>query len=164
MLETINSVLSDEDCQEIIEISHTVENWNVVHQSDSSVDTVKCYIKPYIWHILKKLPIDIPENCCVELVKYCEGARNEVHIDSEGDHTLAPKEWIRVEWKRTGIVLLNDEFESGRLYFPIQATAFGKETKGDLILFSAGKNSHAYAHGVEEVQNGTRYTLVFRFI
>lgn len=164
MLDTIKNFLSQEQCEEIVRISETRAKWNPVYQGYSIVDTLKVYIKPHIQHILKEIPIDVPENSCVEVLKYRTGASNGLHIDAEGDHQVAETSYIKAEWKRTGVVLLNDEFDSGGLYFPKLGRAFGKETKGDLVLFSAGKDSHEYAHAVEEVQNGTRYTLVFRFI
>jgi hypothetical protein len=164
MIEVVRDILTNDQCEEIIKIAETRAKWNPVYQGYSVVDVLKVYIKPHIQHILKDVDLEIPENSCVEVLKYRSGSSNGKHIDAEGDHQVSETSFIRAEWKQTGVILLNDNFESGGLYFPEIGRAFGKETKGDLVLFSAGKNSQTYAHGVHEVQNGTRYTLVFRHI
>ena len=164
MIEYKHGVVSPEDCAKIIEIAETLPNWNRIYNGPSSIGATKCYVKPYIIDILSKLDMDIPENCCVEVVKYVDGSSNTIHVDAEGDHALSQDSWIRVEWKKTGIILLNDTFEGGELFFPSLSMAFDKTAKGNLILFTAGKGKDSYAHGVNKVFNGTRYTLVFRYI
>jgi hypothetical protein len=164
MIDYIHNVVSSEDCQKIIEVAEGLPKWNKIYQGYSPVDVIKCYIKPHISEILERLDIDIPENCSVEVLKYRAGSSNGIHVDGEGDHTLSQTSTIHVEWKQTGIVLLNDGFEGGELFFPNLAMAFGNNSKGNLVLFTSGNNKDSHAHGVNKVLNGTRYTLVFRYI
>lgn len=164
MIDYIHNVISTEDCQKIIEIAEELPNWNKIYNGHSPIGATKCYVKPYISNILARVKMDIPETCCVEVVRYVTGASNSIHVDAEGDHAFSPTSYKRVEWKQTGIVLLNDEFEGGELFFPNLAMAFDKTAKGNLILFTAGKSSSSLSHGVNPITNGTRYTLVFRYI
>lgn len=166
MIEIARDVLTDEQCTRIINISETLPKSNTVYQSYQTVDITKCYIKPHILDILKESQIDVPEDCSVEVLKYKSGSSNMVHVDANGDHTLDSGAFKSVEWKMTGIVLLNDDFDGGELYFPRQfrPREFGKGFKRHLIRFTAGNSSLDFAHGVREVRNGTRYVLVFRYI
>lgn len=167
MIEIRRDILTDEQCQEIIRIAETRAKWNPVYQGYSVVDTLKVYIKPHIQHILKDIDLEIPEDCCVEVLKYRTGAANGLHIDAEGDHQVAETSYVKAEWKLTGVVLLNDDFEGGELFFPNfggKAAPFDNSYKGTLVRFDVGNNSLHNSHGVTEVKNGTRYTLVFRYI
>jgi hypothetical protein len=164
MIDYIHNVISHDDCQKIIDIAEGLPKWNRVYQGYSPVDIIKCYIKPHISEILDRLEMDIPENCSVEVLKYRTGSENGIHKDGEGDHTLSQTSTIHAEWKQTGVVLLNDDFTGGELFFPNMAIAFGNNSKGNLVLFTAGNNPDSLAHGVNKVYNGTRYTLVFRYI
>ena len=164
MIEYKHNIVSSDDCRKIIEIAEGLPKWNRVYQGYSAVDVIKCYIKPHIGEILERLKMDIPENCSVEVLKYRAGSSNGIHFDGEGDHTLSQTSTIQAEWKQTGIVLLNDSFDGGELFFPNLAMGFDKTSKGNLVLFTAGNSPRSHAHSVNKVLNGTRYTLVFRYI
>ena len=164
MINYIHNVISHEDCRKIIDIAEGLPKWNRVYQGYSPVDVIKCYIKPHIGEILERLDIDIPDTCSVEVLKYRTGSSNGIHVDGEGDHIISQTSTIHAEWKQTGIVLLNDGFDGGELFFPNLAMAFGNNSKGNLVIFTSGNSKESHAHGVNKVLNGTRYTLVFRYI
>jgi predicted 2-oxoglutarate/Fe(II)-dependent dioxygenase YbiX len=52
-------------------------------------------------------------------------------------------------------IYLNDDFEGGEYYFPVQNKAF-KPKAGDLIIFPGNMN---YNHIISKVTAGSRYTI-----
>ncbi len=162
MLQIVNNILSKQQCEEIINISKHVDKWFVIEQGMVKTETIKCYIKPKIEHILKNIPFNLEESTCVELLKYDTGSCSKLHMDTEGTHVLGIGNFIVTEWKQTAIINLNDNFSGGVLSFPKLGKTFN--SIGDMIIFPAGKNSYDYEHEVSEVTSGIRYTLVFRFI
>jgi predicted 2-oxoglutarate/Fe(II)-dependent dioxygenase YbiX len=166
MIQIIKNVLNKEQCDSIIKSSESLPptRWHTIQQNNNRPNTIKCYIKPHITEILKQLPLDIDDTTAVEVVKYQTGSCNDPHMDIEGTHSLALGKHIIAEWKQTAIILLNDNYQGGELYFPKVNHKFDNSSIGDLIIFPAGKDSFDYSHEVTEVTSGTRYTLVFRFI
>jgi hypothetical protein len=125
----------------------------------------RTYIQPFIKDILKKIESNFPEGTySAELVTYNAGITNPEHVDFKGDFPSGFLTTRTVEWKYTGIILLNNNYEGGVLYFPKHRKAFGKESLGTLITFPAGVQNYDYTHGVTTITSGTRYTLVLRFI
>lgn len=55
------------------------------------------------------------------------------------------------------ITYLNDDYEGGELYFPLQGVQF-KPKKGAAYFFPGDKN---YIHGVTEIKSGLRFTCPF---
>lgn len=58
--------------------------------------------------------------------------------------------------KYVGILYLNNDYRGGELYFPEHAIEF-KPKMGQYIMFPGG---HENIHGVREIKEGTRYTMV----
>lgn len=160
----LEKVFSREQCQQIIDSAVNVRKWHIVEQRGVEHNVFKCYIKPFIEDLLKTLPLEIPESCAVELIRYKTGSLSNVHLDNEGTHMLGHGNCIETEWKQTGIIVLNDEYDGGELYFPKMNITYDKGSMGDLILFLAGNYHPETCHGVTEVTSGVRYSLVFRFI
>lgn len=163
MIEVVENFLTDDEAKFISSIDvlkYGKRVWEIAQ--DSEVKVLRSNIKPYIQDIVGKH--NYPYSSAAELLKYRVGASSHVHIDSSGSHYDSSSEHKTVTWTKTGIVLLNDEFEGGELFFPNLNKSFGKEYKNCLITFPAGVDSGLYAHGVTDVTDGERYTLVFRFV
>ncbi len=90
-----------------------------------------------------------------EILVYSVGGFSNPHIDgSSYDGKI---------WKNTAILICNEEYTGGELYFPKLDARF-KLPKNTLVVFPAGPNSQLFEHGVSEVLSGERITAVFRFI
>jgi hypothetical protein len=98
----------------------------------------------------------IPTGPCV--VKWPPGSRQEPHADKEmheGPDSGKPNAF---PWYDIGTVFyLNDDYEGGELYFPLQGIEF-KPKPGAAYFFPGDKN---YIHGVRPILSGTRYTLPY---
>jgi hypothetical protein len=162
-MEVISNYLTQEECTAIITSLDTVEerHWAFVtgydNDSTNRAQKVFCY-KRYCGVILDRLNIDY--TTAVEVLRYPAGTHSPVHSDVSGNHNDSSFVKRQVTWIKTRIVLLNDTFDGGELFFPNLELSYGKEFKGSLIEFPAGLDE--YAHGVHPVRNGTRYTLVLR--
>ncbi len=159
----VKHILTDEECDFIknIDVIKHNKKWVEFQQGGVDVTLIKCNIKPFVTDIVKRL--GFPENCYVELLHYRTGSLSKVHIDSSGDSHDSGS-WVKQTWKTTSVILLNDDFTGGDLFFPRQNLVFDKTTKGDLITFMAGPNSQEYEHGVTKILTGDRYTMVIRVI
>jgi hypothetical protein len=97
-----------------------------------------------------------PTGPCV--VRWPVGTRQEPHADKEmheGPDTGKPNAF---PWYDIGTVFyLNDDYEGGELYFPLQGIEF-KPKPGAAYFFPGDKN---YIHGVRPVTSGVRYTLPY---
>jgi predicted 2-oxoglutarate/Fe(II)-dependent dioxygenase YbiX len=159
----IDHYLTDSECRAIIESLDTVEDrhwaWVTGYDNDSTnrAQKVFCY-KRYCGVILDRLNLDY--TTAVEVLRYPSGTHSPVHVDGSGGHNDSSLVSRKVTWVKTRIILLNDTFDGGELFFPHLGLSYGKECVGSLIEFPAGLQE--YAHGVHPVRNGTRYTLVFR--
>jgi|APGre2960657373_1045057.scaffolds.fasta_scaffold21850_6 predicted 2-oxoglutarate/Fe(II)-dependent dioxygenase YbiX len=159
----IDHYLTDAECRAIIESLDTVKDrhWAFVtgHDSNSTNRAKKVFAyKRYCGDILNRLNLDY--TTAVEVLKYPPGTHSPVHVDGSGSHNDSSLVTRNVTWAKTRIVLLNDNFDGGELFFPNLGVSYSKECVGSLIEFPAGLVE--YAHGVHPVRNGTRYTLVFR--
>ena len=157
-----NNFLIDDESQSICSIDVTTYGkrvWDVQEQC-SDVKVKRSNIKPFVVELINKH--NIPYSCAVELLKYPMHAMSSPHQDVKGSHFDSSSNHRIAEWSKTGIVLLNDDFEGGDLYFPNLGVTFNKEYKNCLIEFPAGENE-LYTHGVTPVTLGTRYTLIFRW-
>lgn len=154
--------LTTRDCKKIIKRGKILSNFFSWHTSDNGygdIDIKRMFIGQYIQGILKNS--GIPYTPSVELLQYNTGSSAKVHIDVSGPYRLSLAKTENVLWKQTGIVVLNNDFAGGELFFPELNLSYGNESAGQLILFPAGDSK--FAHGVTEVSAGTRYSLVFRF-
>ena len=64
---------------------------------------------------------------------------------------------LNTKLKQESLFYLNDDYEGGELYFPLQDVKF-KPKKGAAYFFPGDKN---YIHGVTEIKSGIRYTCPF---
>jgi len=162
MLEIKENFLTYNECSVLSAvdvISHGKRIWDVEEQN-SEVKVKRSNIKPFVNEMIDKH--NIPYSCAVELLKYLPGSMSSPHQDIEGSHYDSSGVHRITSWSKTGIVLLNDDFEGGDLYFPNLGISFGKEVKSSLITFPAG-DYNLYVHGVTPVTSGIRYTLIFRY-
>lgn len=97
-----------------------------------------------------------PTGPCI--VRWPVGTRQEPHADKEmheGPDTGKPNSF---PWYDIGTVFyLNDDYDGGELYFPLQGIEF-KPKPGAAYFFPGDKN---YIHGVRPITSGTRYTLPY---
>jgi hypothetical protein len=163
MLSLSKISLTPDDCKKIISRGQLLiklfESWHVSNNTYGDINIKRMFIGHYIQGILKNT--SIPKTPSVELLKYNEGSSAKVHIDVSGPYRSSFMRTENVAWQQTGILILNNDFEGGELFFPELNIRYGKESAGDLIVFPAGESK--FAHGVTTVTSGTRYSLVFRF-
>lgn len=98
----------------------------------------------------------IPTGPCI--VRWPVGTRQEPHADKEmheGDYAGKPNAF---PWYDIGTVFyLNDDYEGGELYFPLQGIEFKPKPRA-AYFFPGDKN---YIHGVRPITSGIRYTLPY---
>lgn len=166
MIKITANYLTVEECFSIIESLSDIPSgaWAKVSDDASMNDVnaaMKVYsYKRYVGSILNRLSIN--PTTAVEILKYPTGSYSPIHVDGSGPHFDSSLQSRNITWSRTGIILLNTEFDGGELVFPNLDFSYGKSYKRSLIEFPAGLEGSKYAHGVNPVENGTRYTLVFR--
>jgi hypothetical protein len=92
------------------------------------------------------------------IVRWPVGAMQFPHADKElheGPDAGTPNDF---PWYDLGTVFyLNDDYEGGELYFPLQDICF-KPKRGAVYFFPGDKN---FIHGVKPVISGCRYTAPF---
>ena len=92
------------------------------------------------------------------IVRWPVGSMQFPHADKElheGPDAGTPNDF---PWYDLGTVFyLNDEYEGGELYFPLQGIEF-KPKRGAVYFFPGDKN---FIHGVRPVTSGCRYTAPF---
>lgn len=92
------------------------------------------------------------------LVRWLPGQLQMPHADKElheGDQRGKPNDFPYYDI--AGLFYLNDDYEGGELYFPLQGIQF-KPKRGAAYFFPGDMN---YIHGVTEITSGTRYTSPF---
>lgn len=150
------------------------EDGNLIYQANvwtNRVVTKETFLKhapeliPYLERIIFRLKKTIDEFFKVDalptgpcIVRWPVGTRQEPHADKEmheGPDTGKPNSF---PWYDIGTVFyLNDDYEGGELYFPLQGIEF-KPKPGAAYFFPGDKN---YIHGVRPVTSGIRYTLPY---
>jgi hypothetical protein len=89
--------------------------------------------------------------------KMVEGGRNTLHMDNwyqTFDGKLKPRPFNRDD--RSGLLYLNDDYEGGELYFPLQDFEY-KPKAGTFIFFEGNQE---VPHEVNLVKSGTRYNII----
>lgn len=92
------------------------------------------------------------------IVRWLPGQFQHPHADKElhvGDDAGKPNDFPWYDL--SSLFYLNDDYEGGELYFPLQDVKF-KPKKGAAYFFPGDKN---FIHGVTEIKNGIRYTCPF---
>ena len=154
--------------------SHVNENGTVVYDSDywkdrvatqPSLDKNNPSISPVIRGLFERLKPIIENFYNVKalptgttIVKWLPGQFQNPHADKElheGPDAGLPNDFPNYDI--ASLFYLNDDYEGGELYFPLQGIQF-KPKKGAAYFFPGDKN---YIHGVTEIKNGIRYTCPF---
>jgi len=92
------------------------------------------------------------------IVRWLPGQLQMPHADKElheGPDAGLPNDfpWYDI----AGLFYLNDDYEGGELYFPLQGVEF-KPKAGGAYFFPGDKN---FIHGVREIKSGIRYVIPF---
>jgi predicted 2-oxoglutarate/Fe(II)-dependent dioxygenase YbiX len=92
------------------------------------------------------------------IVRWLPGQLQMPHADKElhtGPDAGKPNDFPWYDL--SGLFYLNDDYEGGELYFPLQNIQF-KPKAGGAYFFPGDKN---FIHGVTEITNGIRYVIPF---
>ena len=154
--------------------SHVNENGTVVYDSDYWKDRVATKetlkkndpdIAPVIISLFKRLKPIVEKFYEVKviptgpaIVKWIPGQFQNPHADKElheGADAGLPNDFPNYDL--ASLFYLNDDYEGGELYFPLQGAQF-KPKKGAAYFFPGDRN---YIHGVTEVKSGLRFTCPF---
>jgi hypothetical protein len=154
--------------------SHINENGTVVYDSDYWKDRVATSptldkndpkIAPVIAGLFQRLRPIVEDFYKVKvvptgttIVKWLPGQFQNPHADKElheGPDAGLPNDFPHYDL--SSLFYLNDDYEGGELYFPLQGVQF-KPKKGAAYFFPGDKN---YIHGVTEIKSGVRYTCPF---
>ena len=154
--------------------SHVNENGTVVYDSEYWKDRVATQptldkndpsIAPVIAKMFARLKPIVENFYRVEvtptnstIVRWLPGQRQNPHADKElheGPDAGMPNDFPNYDL--SSLFYLNDDYEGGELYFPLQDVKF-KPKKGAAYFFPGDKN---YIHGVTEIKSGIRYTCPF---
>ena len=154
--------------------SHVNENGTVVYDSEYWKDRVATQptldkndpsIAPVIAKMFARLKPIVENFYKVEvtptnstIVRWLPGQRQNPHADKElheGPDAGMPNDFPNYDL--SSLFYLNDDYEGGELYFPLQNVKF-KPKKGAAYFFPGDKN---YIHGVTEIKSGIRYTCPF---
>lgn len=154
--------------------SHKNENGTVIYDADYwkdrvatrySLDRNDRKIGPAIEKLFIRLQPIIEDFFQVKvrptgqtIVRWLPGQFQKPHADKElheGPDAGLPNDFPYYDL--SSLFYLNDDYEGGELYFPLQNVQF-KPKKGAAYFFPGDKN---YIHGVTEIKNGIRYTCPF---
>lgn len=154
--------------------SHTNENGTVIYDADywkdrvasrPSLDKNDPSIGPVIEGLFKKLKpvienfynvVAVPTGQTI--VRWLPGQLQNPHADKElhdGPDAGLPNDFPYYDI--ASLFYLNDDYEGGELYFPLQGIQF-KPKRGAAYFFPGDKN---FIHGVTEIKSGIRYTCPF---
>ena len=92
------------------------------------------------------------------IVRWLPGQLQNPHADKElhdGPDAGQPNDFPWYDL--SGLFYLNDDYEGGELYFPLQNIEF-KPKPGGAYFFPGDKN---FIHGVREIKSGIRYVIPF---
>lgn len=154
--------------------THYNENGTVIYDSEywkdrvatrPSLDKNDPKIGPVIENLFKRLKPIIENFYSVKaeptgqtIVRWLPGQRQNPHADKElhdGPDAGLPNDFPYYDL--ASLFYLNDDYEGGELYFPLQGVQF-KPKKGAAYFFPGDKN---FIHGVTEIKSGIRYTCPF---
>jgi hypothetical protein len=135
-----------------------VATWHTLQKTDKKIIDI-------LNNVINRLKVTIEDFFNVEayptspaIVRWPTGTLQNPHADKElheGPDAGTPNDF---PWYDLGTVFyLNDEYEGGELYFPLQGIEF-KPKRGAVYFFPGDKN---FIHGVRPVRSGCRYTAPF---
>lgn len=154
--------------------SHANENGTVIYDANywkdrvatrPSLDKNDPKIGPVIQGLFERLKPVIEDFFNVKvrptgetIVRWLPGQFQNPHADKElheGDDAGQPNDFPYYDI--ASLFYLNDDYEGGELYFPLQGIQF-KPKRGAAYFFPGDMN---YVHGVTEIKNSIRYTCPF---
>lgn len=154
--------------------SHVNENGTVIYDSDYWKDRVASApslnkndpkIVPVIYGLFERLQPIIEKFYQVKaeptgqtIVRWLPGQFQNPHADKElhdGPDAGKPNDFPYYDI--ASLFYINDDYEGGELYFPLQDIKF-KPKRGAAYFFPGDKN---FVHGVSEIKSGIRYTCPF---
>jgi len=154
--------------------SHVNENGTIVYDagfwkdrvaSSPSLDANDPRIVPIITGLVQRLKPIVEEFFQVKaqptgqtIVKWLPGQYQHPHADKElheGPDAGKPNDFPNYDI--ASLFYINDDYEGGELYFPLQGIQF-KPKRGAAYFFPGDKE---YIHGVTEVKGSLRYTCPF---
>lgn len=154
--------------------SHINENGTVIYNADywkdrvctkPSLDKNDPKVAPVIEGLFQRLRPIVEDfyrvrvqPTGVTIVRWLPGQFQKPHADKElhdGKDAGMPNDFPYYDL--SSLFYLNDDYEGGELYFPIQDVKF-KPKKGAAYFFPGDMN---YIHGVTEIKSGIRYTCPF---
>jgi hypothetical protein len=154
--------------------THKNEDGTVIYDSEYWKDRVATRgtldlndpkIGPVIESLFKKLQPIVEKHFNVEIkpttetiVRWLPGQLQNPHADKElheEPNVGVPNDFPYYDL--SSLFYLNDDYEGGELYFPLQNIKF-KPKRGSAYFFPGDRN---YIHGVTEIKSGIRYTCPF---
>jgi hypothetical protein len=150
------------------------ENGVVLYQASvwkdrvASLPTLSEYapnVVDVIYKMIERLKIEVDKEFKINaqatspaIVRWPPGTRQEPHADKEfheGPNAGTPNAFPYYDM--ASIFYINDDYEGGELYFPLQGIEFKPKARA-VYFFPGDKN---FIHGVRPVISGTRYTSPF---
>jgi hypothetical protein len=154
--------------------THYNEDGTVIYDSDYWKDRVATYdtirktntnIPTIIEGMVARLKVEVDKHFEVDaiptspaMVRWLPGQLQMPHADKElheEPNRGLPNDFPYYDI--AGLFYINDDYEGGELYFPIQGIQF-KPKRGAAYFFPGDMN---YIHGVTKIESGTRYTCPF---
>ena len=154
--------------------THYNDDGTVIYDSDYWKDRVATYdtirktsneIPEIIEGMVARLKIEVDKYLQVDavptspaMVRWLPGQLQMPHADKELHEE--PNRGIPNDFPYydiAGLFYINDDYEGGELYFPIQGIQF-KPKRGAAYFFPGDMN---YIHGVTRIESGIRYTCPF---
>jgi len=146
-------------------ITYDAEYWKDRVCTFSSLNKNNPQIVPRISNLYNRLQPIVEDFFKVKIkptgqtiVKWNPGQFQLPHADKElhdGPDAGLPNDFPNYDI--ASLFYLNDDYEGGELYFPLQGMQF-KPQKGSAYFFPGDKY---YIHGVTEIKSGIRYTCPF---
>jgi 2OG-Fe(II) oxygenase superfamily len=154
--------------------THYNEDGTIIYESEywkdrvitrNNIESQNLFIVKAIDKIVNRLKIEVDNFFKVDalptnpaIVRWLPGQYQLPHADKElheGDNAGKPNDFPYYDI--AGLFYLNDDYDGGELYFPIQGLEF-KPKAGGAYFFPGDKN---YIHGVKEIKSGIRYVIPF---
>lgn len=130
-----------------------------------SLDANNPEIAPVIEKLQARLKIEVDKFFNVDahatspaIVRWLPGQLQNPHADKElheGENAGKPNDFPYYDI--AGLFYLNDDYEGGELYFPLQGIQF-KPKPGGAYFFPGDRN---FIHGVTQITSGIRYVIPF---
>ena len=185
MIQAREDFMTEEELEKIGNFARTITIWDVTetHYNEDgtviydseywkdrvcnqpNVDKQDSTITPLINQMVDRLKIEVDNFFQVDawptspaIVRWLPGQLQMPHADKElheGDNAGLPNDFPYYDL--AGLFYLNDDYEGGELYFPLQGIQF-KPKAGSAYFFPGDRN---FIHGVTPIQSGIRYVVPF---